>query len=183
MGRALSYFQEAGGYFVETTLKDVSEPKMKKYRLFLIAIGLILSIAVFYPYQSQELPFRDGKQIADILIEAARKNEGVAPLSIVAEKVCVDPGAVGGPGLWKIERYFPGMTLAYKEQDNSEGYWYVFFARNNAVFVYGISESDLRWLNHASPEYIEDPPFEIPPCPTEVLIDYATKLPRVKFFR
>ena len=63
--------------------------------------GLILICVFAYlisDYLPSDRPFRNGKEIADLLIADARKHNGIPSLSIISEKVCVQPD---GEGPWR----------------------------------------------------------------------------------
>lgn len=60
-------------------------------------VGLILFCFCLYllDYLPYDRPFRNGKEIAGLLIAEARKDNGIASLSISSEKVCVQPDGTG----------------------------------------------------------------------------------------
>ncbi|MGN7772184.1 hypothetical protein [Phyllobacterium sp. 22552] len=96
-------------------------------------------------------PYQSGDEIAEILINDAKRNGGIASLSSIADKVCVSADGVG-PNR-NIDKFFRDIPVKYIETDASEGVWFIYIQHNNSVIIYGVSQTVLKWGS-----IMEDPP-------------------------
>ena len=112
------------------------------------------------------------------MIADARKANGMASLSTISEKVCVQPDGEGPRS--NVDKFFLRTPAAYTETDASEGVWFVYIQHQDQVYIYGIPQRVLRWGS-----ILEEPstPFgQTEMCPQQVVITDAGDTPSVVRF-
>jgi hypothetical protein len=132
-----------------------------------------------FDYLPAGRPFRNGKEIAGLLIAEARKDNCIASLSIISENVCVQPDGTGPYS--NVDRFFLKVPVAYTETDRSEGVWFVYIQHNDQVYIYGIPQRVLRWGS-----ILEEPSTPLDQgemCPQQIVITDAGDTPSVVRFR
>lgn len=157
----------------------ISSKPIAKIGAICIIAFLLVSVVYLLLFYKSSMPFRDGEEIASIIISEAERNGGIVHLSILSNKVCVVPDG-NGPESYSSSIFFPGSEIAYVETDQSEGYWFIYTEDGGKVFIYGIPQTVLKWGSIF--EEPETPLSQGKMCPEVAVLSVKESMPEILRF-
>lgn len=136
-----------------SVLKNTNGKMMLGSRFMFVLLGTILgTVGVLLAQYTIKSDGLSGEKFAQSLIALANHGNGIVKLGNpenILQRICFEPnGASGGKSL---AEFFPNMTIAYHETDDSN-LWYVgfFSPEQGGLVILGIPHNELRWNDYSS---------------------------------
>jgi len=111
----------------------------------------------------------NGEEVADYLLEAARKNQGTVKFDSCPSKICLEPpGGLAMPAAQRLH----GMPVAFEESIDRKGVWSLSLESAGSVYVYAIEQNKIFWRSRGDDVY-----RELTVCPSKMYIDFSAEPP------